>query len=207
MDNSFEKQYREQGYIYIAGVDEAGRGPLAGPLVVAAVILPPKYVNELIDDSKKLNSTKRELLFEQIIDNALSYNIQIIDPETIDKMNIYSATQMGMSLTVNNLNHPFDIVLTDAMKLNGISTRVDPIIKGDAKSQTIAAASILAKVTRDRILLELDKVYPNYGFASHKGYGTKKHLEALAKWGPIKGVHRFSYQPVIDVENEQIKLF
>lgn len=207
MDNSFEKQYREQGYIYIAGVDEAGRGPLAGPLVVAAVILPPKYVNELIDDSKKLNSTKRELLFEQIIDNALSYNIQIIDPETIDKMNIYAATQMGMSLTVNNLNHPFDIVLTDAMKLNGISTRVDPIIKGDAKSQTIAAASILAKVTRDRILLELDKVYPNYGFASHKGYGTKKHLEALAKWGPIKGVHRFSYQPVIDVENEQIKLF
>lgn len=207
MNNELENEYRDKGFLYIAGTDEVGRGPLAGPLVAAAVVFPPLFFNEEINDSKQISKKKRELLYNLIIENALDYQIEIISPETIDQINIYSATQLAMSNAINRLNAPIDIVFSDAMKLPSLQFGVNPIIKGDAKSLAIAAASILAKVTRDNIMEELDKKYPQYGFSTHKGYGTKKHLEALNMFGPIKGVHRYSYAPVSELLSEKISLF
>lgn len=190
----FENQYKKNGYKFIAGVDEAGRGPLAGPVCVACVIMPldEDKIIEGINDSKKLTEKKREELFDKILNTAIAYNIHFVDEKVIDDINILNATKKGMSFCINNLSHTPDIVLVDAVK--GLDTNVEcvSIIKGDAKSYSIAAASILAKVSRDRLMLEYDKMYPEYGFAKHKGYGTKVHIEALKKYGKCQ-IHRESF--------------
>jgi ribonuclease HII len=206
MKNNIDQEYRSKGYLYIVGIDEAGRGPLAGPVVASAVLLPPKYENPLIDDSKKITTKQREQLAREIKKHALSYKIVVIEPKVIDELNIYQATKKAFEDALNGINVPFDMVLTDAMKINTIHP-YDPLIKGDARSLSIAAASILAKVTRDEIMLELDKKYPHYGFKDNKGYPTKKHLKALETYGPIKDVHRFSYKPVAKTQYQQLKLF
>lgn len=207
MINNIDNEYRQQGYIYIAGTDEAGRGPLAGPVVACAVIFPPRYENPLIDDSKKLSEKVREELVSVIKENAISYGIAIVEASEIDEVNIYQASRQAMEEALAKLTHPYDLVLTDAMPLPSQKVGVVPLIKGDALSLSIAAASILAKVTRDHIMNEIDAMYPQYGFKVHKGYPTKKHIENLKKFGPIKGIHRFSYKPVSDVFNEQLTLF
>ena len=201
-----EREYYSKTVKLIAGVDEAGRGPLAGPVVAAAVIFPPSYQNEEINDSKKLTEKKREELYEEIKKNAISYGIAFVSAEEIDKINIYEATKVAMKEALRQLNGKYDLIITDAMKLD-MDKPVIALVKGDAKCLNVAAASILAKVTRDRYLKELDEKYPEYKFAKHKGYGTKDHLEALKTYGPIKGVHRKSFRPVREIFLEQMKLF
>lgn len=190
----FEKKYYDLGLEYIAGSDEAGRGPLAGPLVVAACILPKGYENELINDSKKLTDKKRRALYEVIKKNALAYHIEVIDIETIDKINIYQASKLGMKICLEKLKIKPQAALLDAMKLE-MDYPVESIIKGDARSISIAAASILAKVYRDDLMIKYDKEYPGYDFKKNMGYGTKKHLEALDTLG-ITPIHRKTYEPV-----------
>ncbi len=204
---TLQEEYYSDTVNLIVGIDEAGRGPLAGPVVASAVILPRAYINKDINDSKQLSEKKREELFEIIKKDALAIGIGIVDAETIDKINIYEATKVAMKEAVNNLNHKFDLILTDAMPLKNMGVPVIDIIKGDAKALPIAAASIIAKVTRDHILNDLAKKYPEYGFEKHKGYGTKLHMDALKKYGPIKGVHRYSYKPVEEASIEQVHLF
>ena len=189
------------------GCDEAGRGPLCGPVVCAACIMEENYINDEINDSKKLTDKKRRELFDVIISHAISYAIVAISPQEIDKINIYEASRKGMQDAIDLLKVKPDYILTDAMPLLKFKDiPQEAIIKGDAKSINIAAASILAKVTRDNILLEYDKKYPQYQFAKHKGYPTKLHLELLEKYGPIKEIYRFSYKPVQKFNYEQIKL-
>ena len=190
----FEKKYYDLGLEYIAGSDEAGRGPLAGPLVVAACILPKGYENELINDSKKLTDKKRRALYEVIKKDALAYHIEVIDIETIDKINIYQASKLGMKICLEKLKIKPQAALLDAMKLE-MDYPVESIIKGDARSISIAAASNLAKVYRDDLMIEYDKEYPGYDFKKNMGYGTKKHLEALDTLG-ITPIHRKTYEPV-----------
>ncbi len=186
----YEKMLREGGAKFIAGVDEAGRGPLAGPVVVASVVMPLNCIIEGINDSKKLSAKKREMLYDKIVASAIDYHIAIVDEKTVDEINILQATKQGMKQCVEALKN-VDAVLIDAVPLNtGIKTI--SIIHGDALSYNIAAASILAKVTRDRLMVEYDKMYPEYGFAKHKGYGTKQHIEALKKYGPCK-IHRKTF--------------
>lgn len=203
----YQEQFYNDKIQLIVGVDEAGRGPLAGPVVAAATIFARTYVNKDIDDSKIISEKKREELFEVIKRDALAYGVGIVDAETIDKINIYEATKVAMKMAINNLNHKFDLILTDAMPLKGFEVEVIPIIKGDAKALPIAAASIIAKVTRDHIMDELAKKYPEYGFEKHKGYGTKAHLDALNEYGPIEGIHRFSYKPVYKSTLKTVSLF
>ena len=200
----YEIKYREMGHKFIVGLDEAGRGPIAGPLVVAACILPVDYDNPLIDDSKKLSEKKRELLFEEIKKVALDYSIEILEIEEIDKLNIYKASKTGMERCLKKLTHPYDVALTDAMPID-CDVPFEAIIKGDAKSQSIAAASILAKVTRDHLMLVLAKLYPEYDLENNKGYGTKKHLEAIEKHG-ILPIHRTTYEPIKSKLVEQLSL-
>lgn len=204
---TYERSYFEQGYRLIVGCDEAGRGPLAGPVVAGACILPMEYQNDEINDSKKLSSKKRQQLFEEIQEHAIAWGVGIVDAETIDRINIYQASQMAMKLAIEHMEHDFELILTDAMPLKGYKIPVIDIIKGDAKAMCIAAASIIAKVTRDQLMEKLDETYPQYGFAHHKGYGTKEHIEALEKYGPIPGIHRYSYGPVIKATQMQISLF
>lgn len=192
----FEEQFYNEKIKVIVGVDEAGRGPLCGPVVAAACILPRTYINEKINDSKKLSEKKRELLYDEIINNALSYGVGIVDSKRIDEINIYEATKEAMHLAISQLKIDYDLILTDAMKLKDEKVDVIDIIKGDAKCQCIAAASIIAKVTRDRILLDMDQKHPEYGFKSHKGYGTKKHVEAIKEHGIIDGFYRETYEPI-----------
>lgn len=192
----FEEQFYNEKIKVIVGVDEAGRGPLCGPVVAAACILPRTYINEKINDSKKLSEKKRELLYDEIINNALSYGVGIVDSKRIDEINIYEATKEAMHLAISQLKIDYDLILTDAMKLKDEKVDVIDIIKGDAKCQCIAAASIIAKVTRDRLLLNMDEQYPEYGFKSHKGYGTKKHVEAIKEHGIIDGFYRETYEPI-----------
>ena len=203
----FQEQYYSKKIKVIVGVDEAGRGPLAGPVVAAACVLPRAYINKEINDSKQLSEKKREELFEVIKKDALAYGIGIVSAEEIDTINIYEATKKAMKEAINNIKIKFDLILTDAMPLKGFDVEVIPIIKGDAKALPIAAASIIAKVTRDHMMLELGKQYPEYGFEVHKGYGTAKHMAALEKYGPIKGVHRYSYKPVAKIAMGQMSLF
>jgi len=203
----FQEQFYSDKVKLIVGVDEAGRGPLAGPVVAAACILPRAYINNDINDSKQLSEKKREELFDVILQNAIAYGVGIVSAEEIDKLNIYEATKKAMREAINNLKHEYDLILTDAMPLKGFDVEVVPIIKGDAKALPIAAASIIAKVTRDRMMKELGKKYPEYGFEIHKGYGTKKHMDALKKYGAIKGIHRFSYKPVAKIELQEMNLF
>lgn len=203
----YQEQFYSDKVKLIVGVDEAGRGPLAGPVVAAACLFTRVYINKEINDSKQLSEKKREELFDIICENALAYGVGIVSAEEIDKLNIYEATKKAMRIAIENLKHKYDLILTDAMPLKGFDVEVIPIIKGDAKALPIAAASIIAKVTRDRMMKELAKKYPEYGFDVHKGYGTKKHMDALKQYGPIKGVHRFSYKPVIKVSLHEMNLF
>lgn len=203
----FETQYYSSDIHAIAGCDEAGRGPLAGPVFAAAVIFPEGYQNEEINDSKKLSASKRKKLFEIIERDALSYGIASVDAETIDKINIYEASRLAMKLALSQLKVPYQLVVSDAMPINDLPVKVIPIIKGDAKCLNIAAASILAKTMRDEYMEELALAYPQYSFASHKGYGTKAHLDELEKYGPIEGIHRKSFGPVAKFYQTQLKLF
>ena len=199
--NQYENLYWDKNQ-YVIGIDEAGRGPLAGPVVVAGVIFPIGYDSKDIYDSKKLSLKKREELYKVILEDALYYNIQIVDEKDVDKYNIYQATKMANERIV--LDSKCQVVLTDAMKLQLENYTVYSIIKGDQKSCSIAAGSILAKVTRDHIMDEYDAIYPQYGFKQHKGYPTKAHLQALQQYGPCP-IHRFSYGPVM--ESNQLRLF
>ena len=193
----YENKYIDLGYKVIAGTDEAGRGPLVGPVVAACVVLPNDYENEEINDSKKLTEKKREKLYDIIMENALAVGVSIISAKEIDEINILEASRKGMieSFKEANKKIKIEVLLTDAMEIKTLDIPVEKIIKGDAKSISIAAASIIAKVTRDRLLMELDKKYPEYGFSSHKGYPTKKHLEAIEKYG-IFDEYRKTYGPV-----------
>lgn len=178
---------------YICGIDEAGRGPLAGPVVIGAVILPMDSLIEGVNDSKKVSEKKREKVFEEIIAQAISYNVGIVDQNTIDEINILNATKLGVKKAIEGLEVKPDLILIDA--LTNIETFGIPyksIIKGDAKEYSIAAASIIAKVTRDRMMIEWDKIFPQYGFAKHKGYGTAAHIQALKENGPCM-LHRKSF--------------
>ena len=203
----YEQQFYDKGYEFIAGTDEAGRGCLLGPVFAAAVILPKGFSCDLINDSKKLTEKQREKAFDIIIESAVAYGIAYINPEEIDKINILEASRKAMCLALEQIDHKIDLILTDYMKLPNQICEVIDLAHGDALSQNIAAASILAKVSRDRECKKMDKLYPNYNIAKNKGYGTKDHLEALEKYGPIEGLHRFSYAPVKQSLIEKVKLF
>lgn len=189
----YETKYYNQNIKLIAGVDEAGRGPLAGPVCVAAVIMPydKNEIIEEINDSKKLTEKKREKLFDLIIEKAISYKIVLINEKIIDEINILNAIKLGMKQAIEGLSVKPELVLIDAVPLD-LNIKNESIIKGDAKCYNIAAASILAKVTRDRLMVELDQKYPNYNFKKHKGYGTKEHIENLKKFGKCE-IHRNSF--------------
>lgn len=194
----YETKLYKEGYKYIAGVDEVGRGPLVGPVVTAAVILPQGYYDKDIKDSKKISEKKRNELFDKIMKDAINISIGIKDNKVIDEVNIYEATKLAMYEAIEKLEVKPDYVLIDAMKLEELTIPNESIIKGDAKSQSIAAASIIAKVTRDNMMYELDKQYPEYGFGKHKGYPTKAHLEAIKKYGVLDN-YRFTFGPVHDL--------
>ena len=202
-----DEQYYAQGYKLIVGCDEAGRGCLLGPVFAAAVILPQDLESPLINDSKQLTAKKREEAYDFIVNNAIAYGIASVDADEIDEVNIYNASRLAMQRAIEKMNHDFDLVLTDAMKMPNYPKPVVDVIHGDALSLNIAAASILAKVSRDRLCLELDKQYPEYNIKKNKGYGTKDHLEALKKYGPVKHLHRFTYAPVKACFIEKVSLF
>ena len=188
---AFERELLANGARLIGGMDEAGRGPLAGPVVAAAVIMPLDSPIEGVDDSKQVSEKKRERLFDEIIEKAVAYKIVAVDEKVIDEINILNATKRAMTECVTGLSVRPDIVLVDAVKL-ALEVPTKAIIKGDALSYSIAAASILAKVYRDRLMRDNDALYPEYGFAKHKGYGTKDHIEALRTYGPCP-IHRRSF--------------
>ena len=197
----YERELRKKGINLIAGVDEVGRGPLVGPVVTACVILPEKFDLEGLTDSKKLSEKKREILYKEIEEQALGIGIGIVDNEEIDNINILNATKKAMKMAINNCPVRPEHVLIDAVKLD-IDIPTTSIIKGDLKSITISAASVIAKVTRDHMLYELDKKYPMYDFKHNKGYPTKKHIEAIKEYGIIKE-HRRSYSPVKEYVNNK----
>lgn len=186
----YEKEYAAWGAI--CGIDEAGRGPLAGPVVAGAVILPKDEKILYVNDSKKLSEKKREMLYDEIMDRALAVGVGIVGPERIDEINILQATYEAMRMAVAQLKVQPDILLNDAVTIPDLKVRQVPIVKGDAKSVSIAAASIIAKVTRDRLMREYGQVFPEYKFASNKGYGTKSHIEALKTYGPTP-IHRRTF--------------
>lgn len=188
----YENQCAEQGYSSICGVDEAGRGPLAGPVCAAAVILKPNDIIEGVNDSKKLSEKKREALYDVIKDRAVAYSIAFASVEEIEELNILNATMLAMKRAVEGLPKAADYAIIDGNKIPDLSIPCSAIVKGDANSMSIAAASILAKVTRDRLMLEYDKEYPQYMFAKHKGYGTKVHTQAIREYGPCP-IHRMSF--------------
>lgn len=202
-----EKEYYTESISFIVGVDEAGRGPLAGPVCAAAVLFPKDFECEDINDSKQLSAKKRENLFQLIKDNALGFGIAMATPDEIDTLNIYEATKVAMGRAISQIKQPYQLILTDAMPLQGFNVPVVPIIKGDAQCLNIAGASILAKVTRDRYMVELEQTYPMFSFSKHKGYGTKAHMKELSENGPIEGVHRKSFAPVAHYKEIQLKLF
>ena len=188
-----EEELYAQGIQSICGIDEAGRGPLAGPVVVAAVIMPKDSMIEGVNDSKKVSEKKREILYEKIIQEAISYGVGIIDQKEIDEINILNATKKGLTTAIIQITTKPDRILVDALiKIDTCGIPYTSIIKGDAKCYSIAAASIIAKVTRDRIMRQWDEVYPQYGFSKHKGYGTKIHIEAIQEYG-ICPIHRLSF--------------
>lgn len=188
----YEKDALAKGYISICGVDEAGRGPLAGPVCAAAVILPKGEIIEGVNDSKKLTEKKREALYDVIKEKAVAYSIAFSSVEEIEEMNILNATMLAMKRAVEGLEVPADYAMIDGNKIPDLNIPAECVVKGDANSMSIAAASILAKVTRDRLCAEYETEYPQYGFAKHKGYGTKQHREMILKYGPCK-IHRMSF--------------
>ena len=192
-DYSYELKAKEKGYNVVCGVDEAGRGPLAGPVCAAAVILPEGLIIEGLDDSKKLTGKKREKLFDVIIQNAVSYSVAFGTVEEIEQYNILNATFIAMNKAIEGLNKRPDYALIDGNRVpKGITIDCETVVKGDSKSMSVAAASVLAKVTRDRLLLRYAEMYPQYGFEKHKGYGTAAHYEAVKKYG-LCPVHRLSF--------------
>lgn len=186
----YEREYA--GWGAVCGIDEAGRGPLAGPVVAGAVILPKDEKILYVNDSKKLSEKKREMLYDEIMSRALAVGVGVVGPERIDEINILQATYEAMRMAVAQLTVPPDILLNDAVTIPDLPIRQVPIVKGDAKSVSIAAASIIAKVTRDRLMREYDQIFPEYDFASNKGYGTRSHIEALKALGPAP-VHRRTF--------------
>lgn len=198
----YENELYAKGLNYIGGVDEVGRGPLIGSVVAACVVLPKDFVLEGLTDSKKLSEKKRDAYYKVIEEKAIAIGIGIIDEKKIDEVNIYEATKLAMKEAINNVKIKMDHVLIDAMPLD-IDIPTTSIIKGDAKSISIAAASVIAKVTRDKMMYDLDKIYPMYDLGSNKGYGTKKHIEAIKKYGITKH-HRLSYKPVSDYKDKYI---
>lgn len=188
--SQYEQEYQE--YEYICGIDEVGRGPLAGPVVAGAVILPKDVQILYLNDSKKLSEKKREMLYDEIMEKAVAVGIGMASPARIDEINILQATYEAMRIAIANLKVQPDILLNDAVTIPEVSIKQVPIIKGDAKSISIAAASIVAKVTRDRLMVEYDKIMPGYDFASNKGYGTKAHIAGLKELGPCP-IHRASF--------------
>lgn len=199
----YESELYDKGITYIGGVDEVGRGPLNGPVVASCVVLPKNFVLDGLTDSKKLSERKRNLFYDYIINNCVAYGIGEVSAERIDKINIYEASREAMIIAINKVREQINLehVLIDAMPIN-LDIPTTSIIKGDAKSISIAASSVVAKVTRDRLMYELDKKYPEYGYASHKGYPTKKHIEAIHKYGLIDG-YRKTYGPVKELLEEK----
>ena len=188
-----EDELRKRGFNKICGIDEAGRGPLAGPVVVAGVIMPADSMIEGVNDSKKISEKKREKLYDQILEEAISYGVGIIGQDEIDEINILNATKKGLTMSLKELTVKPDLIIVDALThIDTMGIPYESIIKGDAKCYSISAASIIAKVTRDRIMREWDKVYPEYGFEKHKGYGTSAHIEAIKKYG-LCPIHRKSF--------------
>ncbi len=196
----YEKRAYLQGHRFIAGIDEAGRGPLAGPVVAAAVILPREVFLEKLNDSKKLTPPAREKLYDLITEKALAYAVGIVDEKCIDRVNILNAARMAMKLALERLSLRPDLLLIDAEKLEDMDIPQLSIVKGDSLSISIAAASIVAKVTRDRIMDQMDALYPQYGFGKHKGYGTREHVEAIKKYG-LCPIHRVSFTNRINPVN------
>ena len=195
-DLSHEASLHARGYHIVCGIDEAGRGPLAGPVSVAAVVLPHGFSHPWLNDSKKLSARRRETIYTELLATpGLFWHCEVIDAETIDTLNILRATHTGMRRCALALPVPPDAALIDGLPVPDFPIPHFPLVGGDALSLSIAAASIIAKVTRDRLMLEADKIYPAYGFAQHKGYGTKQHLQALEQWGPCP-IHRRSFAPV-----------
>ena len=192
LDFSYEKEAHDNGFAVVCGVDEAGRGPLAGPVFAAAVILPENYSHEILNDSKKLSEKKRDLVYDDIIRDAVSWSVGIADEKEIDEINILQATFLAMKRATDMLQVKPDYALVDGNRMPKLDVDGETIVSGDALSPSIAAASILAKVTRDRLMLEYDKEYPEYQFAKHKGYGTKVHTEAIKEFGPCK-IHRLTF--------------
>ena len=207
MGLTYQDQFYSDKVHLIVGTDEAGRGPLAGPVVAAAVIFPQNYHNDKINDSKQLSEKQRKALFSEIKEHAIAVGVGIVSADEIDQINIYEAARKAMKLAIADMKHDFDLVLTDCMKLPGYDVPVIDIVKGDAKALPIAAASIIAKVTRDEMMDELDKEYPNYKFSKNKGYGTKDHLDALKKYGPIEHIHRKTFKPVEKILHGEMNLF
>ena len=189
----FENKLYSEGLKYIAGIDEAGRGPLAGPVVVGIAIMKPDSFIEGVNDSKKISEKKRELLYEQITNEAIDWSVGIVDQNEIDEINILNATKKALHMAITNLKIKPDRILVDALEhIDTCGIPYTSIIKGDAKVYSISAASIIAKVTRDRIMKEYDEIYPEYGFAGHKGYGTAKHIQAIKAYGPCP-LHRKTF--------------
>ncbi|MBR1816845.1 MAG: ribonuclease HII [Lachnospiraceae bacterium] len=189
---SFERKYYAEGCKYICGIDEVGRGPLAGPVVTCAVILPQDEQILYLNDSKQVSKKRREMLYDIIIEKAVSYGIGVVSEERIDEINILQATYEAMRMAIANLKQEPDILLNDAVRIPNVNIKQVPIIKGDTLSASIAAASIVAKVTRDRMMEEYDKIYPGYGFADNVGYGSQKHIEAIKTLGPTP-IHRRTF--------------
>ena len=200
---AYESEYYAQGVQYVAGVDEAGRGPLAGPLVIAAVILPRNAFIAGLNDSKQLSAAKRDKLYDEILAKAVAIEVNIVSVSNIDKYNIYAATQRGMAQVLEHLPVQPQVALIDAMPVTAKNIECVPIVHGDALSASIAAASIIAKVTRDRIMERLDTLFPDYGFAHNKGYGSGAHMQAIAEFGATKW-HRRSYEPVKSMQLEPV---
>ena len=203
----YEQQYYNKDIKLIVGCDEAGRGCLLGDVFAGAVILPKDFKCDLINDSKQMTEKQREEAFNIIKENAIAYGVGRCTAEEIDKINILNASRLAMERAIENMNHKFDMIITDAVKMNKYDCPREALIHGDALALCVAAASIIAKVSRDHYCLELDKEYPEYQIAKHKGYGTKIHLEALDKYGPKKGLHRFTYAPIKKRLIKEIKLF
>ena len=203
----YEQQFYSDKIQYIVGTDEAGRGCLLGPVFAGAVILPKDFKCDLINDSKQLSEKQREEAYKIIVENAIAYGIGSCSVEEIDEMNILNASREAMKRAIANMNHKFDLILTDCMKMPGMGVDVIDLVHGDARALCIAAASILAKVSRDHVCYELDAIYPYYNIRKNKGYGTKDHIEALEKYGPAKGLHRYSYKPVKEALIQKVSLF
>lgn len=191
----YEESFYEEGFYHVAGVDEVGRGPIAGPVTVAAVILPPNLFLAGLNDSKKLSPHKRDSLYDEIMEKAVAVSCISYGPDVIDELNIYEATRQAMYEAINSLNVPAEAILVDDMPLPDAKVPVESLIKGDSKSASIAAASIIAKVTRDRYMESLEEDYPGYGFPVHKGYYTELHREALENQG-VTPLHRHSFEPI-----------